>query len=369
MTGHSNRVWILGAPDPETAAIEQLLRECGERVEYATESSGERVSPRTAYTDETAARNGALVERYTDGDFDATHGPDSPVQVYVVECAAPVGQDGGLAVQYGHQRIDHHRPGDRGFGHGPNDFLAASSLGQVITELGRLGLLGFDQAEAPTEHPDFLWCWRPTSRTDDPDYAPLTELFGRWTVRSASGLLLEVPHALVVAAACDHCLGHAWAGRCPGVTRDDVRGYRARTAATRPTDPVDPDEYHRRFGAAITEVTHAPTLQIDDCACGNGLAWHDRGSGECYDCSTPFVRVADLRGRHVAELPDAACYLGVPYIASVTDRDGRTKVVVGGATTERCVNAFMRVWAPAQKLTGIYGDPARGFAGGYEVAP
>jgi len=25
----------------------------------------------------------------------------------------------------------------------------------------------------------------------------------------------------------------------------------------------------------------------------------------------------------------------------------------------------MRVWAPAQGLTDIYGDPARGFAGGY----
>src|SRR5690606_5323560 len=36
-------------------------------------------------------------------------------------------------------RIDHHCPGDPGYGRPPSEFLTASSLGQVISELARLG--------------------------------------------------------------------------------------------------------------------------------------------------------------------------------------------------------------------------------------
>ncbi len=32
-----SRLWILGASDPEMEAIENLLRECGEHVVYATD--------------------------------------------------------------------------------------------------------------------------------------------------------------------------------------------------------------------------------------------------------------------------------------------------------------------------------------------
>ena len=39
----NNRVWFLGAPDPEMAAIEELLKECGEKVKYAT-INGQRAS-------------------------------------------------------------------------------------------------------------------------------------------------------------------------------------------------------------------------------------------------------------------------------------------------------------------------------------
>lgn len=36
------RVWILGAPDPEMEMIERLLRQCGEKIMYATDASGQR---------------------------------------------------------------------------------------------------------------------------------------------------------------------------------------------------------------------------------------------------------------------------------------------------------------------------------------
>lgn len=43
--------------------------------------------------------------------------------------------------------------------------------------------------------------------------------------------------------------------------------------------------------------------------------------------------------------------------------DGRVKTVCQSGTPEQ-IAAFMGSWAPAHGLTDIYGDPARGFAGG-----
>src|SRR5690606_34885663 len=110
-----SRLWLLGAPDPEMEMIEGLLRECGETVVYATTGDGERVTAATAYR--------CPVPEVPDG-----------VVVYAVECV-DVLPDGWWV------RIDHHRPGDPGYGRPPSEFLAASSIGQVIAELARVGRL------------------------------------------------------------------------------------------------------------------------------------------------------------------------------------------------------------------------------------
>src|SRR5690606_1014822 len=123
----------LGAPDPEMEMIEGLLRECGETVVYAADARGERVTAATAYRahcpdlalDRIRSRGGAiyLVEcDLADARF-GTHSPE------YTDCAAVV------------ERIDHHRPGDPGYGRQPSKFLEASSIGQVIAELARLGRL------------------------------------------------------------------------------------------------------------------------------------------------------------------------------------------------------------------------------------
>jgi len=72
----------------------------------------------------------------------------------------------------------------------------------------------------------------------------------------------------------------------------------------------------------------------------------------------------DLRGEFVAELPEAAAREGMAYLASVVDRDGRQKIVLGAADAET-VRAFLEQWAPREGLVDLYGDSARGFAGGY----
>lgn len=106
----NNRIWTLGAPHPEMEMIERLLRHCGETVVYATMPDGQRVRPETAYRCPI---------------------PDVPADatVYAVECIDTL-PDGWI-------RIDHHRPGDPGYGRPPEEFLPASSLGQVIAELAR----------------------------------------------------------------------------------------------------------------------------------------------------------------------------------------------------------------------------------------
>jgi hypothetical protein len=300
----------------------------------------ERVSPRTAYD---AIDSIAMIDALGTSET-------PPTGVVLVECdvlslhtAAGGKEDAELV-----RRIDHHRPGDTGFGQGPEEFLSASSLGQVIKELARLGLL-----------PE----WKVVANVQFENGALVRHSRG-WCVESEGALLL-IPHDLVVTAACDHCLHHAWAGRCLGVTRDDVREFRARQATTRPFEPKSAKQYQVDFEAALEALAKAPTLNLDPCACGQSLSSHDRGDGDCVECGTPFIRVADMRGIHTPELPDAACYRDDPYLASVTDRDGRKKVVIGGAASDRAINAFMHQWGLSAGLTGIYGDPARGFAGGY----
>jgi hypothetical protein len=77
------------------------------------------------------------------------------------------------------------------------------------------------------------------------------------------------------------------------------------------------------------------------------------------------IAVADMRrDEPVPELPEAAMRLGVSYISGpLIGPDGRCKVTCSGRAEH--VRAFLDHWAPAQGLVDTYGDPQRGFAGGY----
>lgn len=141
----SARIWILGAPGPEMAAIETLLLECGETVAYALDARGERVHPGNAYAPECTWHDSAPEADWWDS-------------IYTVECE-PTTRDRIV--------IDHHRPGDRGYGRPPSEFLAASSIGQVVAELARLRRL----PQWPTI-PAALW---------EP-LGALREVLGEWAV-------------------------------------------------------------------------------------------------------------------------------------------------------------------------------------------
>jgi len=199
----TTRAWILGAPDPEMVAIERLLTEAGETVLHAT-ADGRRVHPGSTYRADPVDSGGAAM-------------------VYLVECAPTILIHHATPDRIQTVVIDHHRPRDPGYGRPPSEFLAASSLGQVITELARLGAL-------PS------WPHAMSSPADDGPGLGILDYCGPdgWRVGSRTGaddVGCWIPVDIVLCAAADHCLGAAYRGECPGVEPDELMQWRAESPA------------------------------------------------------------------------------------------------------------------------------------------
>jgi len=385
--------YILGAPDPEMAAIEGLLRECGQPFVYAgvrTPAGVARVTPREAY------RADALLHPEGGEGVAVASGTATAL----VECDGPVAS--ALEVV---ARCDHHRPGDVGFGRPPAEFLGASSLGQVISHLARKWAL-----------PD-LWESVVLSLGPYDDRSPWTGPPGaircvhdRWGVVTswgcdedgcAGGVVRLLPKGLVLAAAADHCLAAAYAGQCPGVVPTELAEHRARQRAEWLARGPGQGRDEPRSAVALSA---APRLSVDAAlACFDACVdeWHDavlaayRRTAKALTIAPrvqlrdhdPAGEVIDLRATGtLPELPEvlaqmgqAALYRMVPPAGS---RDPRPKVGIIGAGEGSIpgtapVEAFLGGWAAAQGLVDTYpehdGTPeglraaaARGYAGGYE---
>jgi hypothetical protein len=289
-------------------AIERLLHEAGERVVYALGPDGRRVHAGIAY---------------------AAVGTSSPIQdgdaVYLVECGGPW-LDTPTAV-----RIDHHRPGDPGYGRPPREFMNASSLGQVAIHLAARGV------SLPWRHQHgggFWGNWEgPTWRWSDAAIAGVEHYDGgAWVLAHELADALVPPIEIILTAVADHCLRAAYLGYCPGVNPDALMRWRAEGRASFQRRPVA--EVLADIERAIAALRAAPTVEIAG------------------------VAVADLGDATVPEAPEAACRLGIPFLAVVPDRDGRHKQVLQAAPAE-VISAWMAIHP------GSYGDPARGFAGRY----
>ena len=368
-----HRVWVLGAPDPEMELIESILRACGEHVEYATvwrDGVRRRVTPAEAYAADVEIGEGLRGLRAT---------------AYMVECAPAVlvgsSVDGidwaGEAIT-----IDHHRPGDPGYGRPPEEFLPASSLGQVIAVLGQVTTYPAEwQRVAVPRHPHWcgaielhrgVWVARTAGEEGDP---------GQDDDETATAAV--IPAEYVLAAAADHCLAAAYRGECPGVDPDALMRWRVESRAQwqrRPVEAVLADVERAREAlrsAPVVVLSHRHierTTQhcFDGISCAVDLDGQGICGCACDGCTgqaelvVRWERVArDMRGRHVPELPEASAREGICFVADgLPGRDGRVKIVCQSGTPEQ-IRAFMTVWAPAQGLVDIYGDPERGFAGGY----
>lgn len=370
----SQIMWVLGAADPEMEIIESLLRACGQRVGLALNARGERVF---------------AAEAYRTVSFSETIDVSPDTTVYAVEGDGPAferAREQGARVV----TIDHHRPGDPGYGRPPSEFLAASSIGQVIAELARIGRLPMGPLVSSYEwagdweekqRAAFRWFhWETEARTAfsggalfemfrtpyrlapcDGYYifarrvsgvvefaASPDEMRDAGAVRVASDKIVRVhiPHDLVLAAAADHCLAAAYRGECPGVNPDELMRWRLETRAK---------HQGREVEAVLADVELARQVLRDRST--TDRVWLCPGQ----DGPT----AVDMRGMHVPELPEASARENICFIADgLPGRDGRVKIVCQSGSPEQ-IRAFMQHWAPSEGLTEIYGDPARGFAGGY----
>lgn len=349
----SERIWILGAPDPEMESIEALLRECGETVRHATAPSGERIRP---------------------GQYGAPIHIGDATTVYTVECDPPLAcgepedePDAGQVTIDGRRymaarrcvevsviRIDHHCPGDPGYGRPPSEFLAASSIGQVIAELALAHALRLDWAPCYHRQP---YGWQSQAPQFEPYYGcghtrgrlGWVGSPARWAVGypAAHTDAIYIPAEIVLIAAADHCLGAAYRGECPGVDPDALMRWRAESRARFQGRPVA--EVLADVERAQAALRAAPELVLLEDPCSD-------------------VVVRDMRQsvdqRPTRELPEAAVRLGIGYVSGpLVGPDGRQKITCSGTADQ--VRAFLDHWAPAQGLVDAYGDPARGFAGAY----
>lgn len=347
--------FILGAADPEMAAIEALLTECGVPFGYAL-SGGRRVHPGNAYA----------------ADGESTPSPAGAL-VSAVEC-------GGVGIDTWNG-CDHHRPGDYGYGRPPASFLDSSSIGQVVRRLARhCAELCFSGQRAEAGIPSFGAPYRAHSARELSMGQFIRSPSGEWEVvviendhlDASEGLLSmgwvqRVPVDILHVAAADHCLAAAYRGECPGVDPDALMQWRAQSRADfqrRPVGEVLADIEAATEG--LREATRctecgdrrdwspegmARNLGVSDCGVIGGLG----GCGDCHRWT------ADMGGDTVPELPEAAVRIGVAYVATTADRDGRRKRVLGGHTTPEQI----ATWMATCGLRDVYGDPARGFAGAY----
>lgn len=189
-------------------------------------------------------------------------------------------------------------------------------------------------------------------RRGDPGYALASKHF--WDASSLGqvfGLIRHRPsrHDLTIAAV-DHSPRDAFAGKCPGVQAHDATWHRRIQIAT--SCNVDTravqylvDEYGAMFADARTiEIAGEAVLDLRHLDLGVGY-------------SLAYLSFQQALLEHGVE--DAM------FIHRVT-ADGPRRVTVNG--TAPVVRAFMRSWAPAHGLSGIYGVPSRHYAGGYESA-
>jgi hypothetical protein len=326
---------VLGVEDPEMKLIETIANAAGISVAYAIDEGGTRVVPQTAYK--------------------AVYPEVRPTDLWV-ECRhkEPV-----VEATY----ADHHRPGDYGYGAAPGNFLAASSLGQVL-----LLLAPYLPETVHTEGPErqiVRMSMGPlvggTYFSNDPVLASYSdgacEGPDHWSpvwvlCHGHTDSVFLLSQRLVTTAAADHCPTAAYAGKCLGVSGANVLEQRLLETAERRSCP--PSALREQIELDKERLESAPVIVLGD------------------------EQIADLRNVPMptvkgvgSTIVEAAMWAGKAYLA-VTHERGRRKVVLGGcgegsAIGIEPVREFLGSWAKAQGLIEQYGDPIRGYAGAYIV--
>lgn len=204
--------FILGARDREMEAIEYVLRDLPVGYGVATKDS-------VVVSQDNAYKADSVINMHAASPAWRRIKNNPEYRIVTVECEISGVNNLGA-------RIDHHKKSDAGFSIGPQNFLTASSIGQVLSSLARdvqiapsCGLNGWDRitttgsCESGIFEYDYCserW-FLPYSENGDPVTAKY---------------LCTVPKNIALIAAEDHCLNAAYRGQCPGVTPDEMLKFR-----------------------------------------------------------------------------------------------------------------------------------------------
>lgn len=248
--------FVLGAPDHEMQEIARVCKERDLKHSFAT-IGGHIVHSHDAYN--ATGVNGVI---------------PADSHLIFVECSVM-----GLTPD---TIVDHHHPGDPGFGVPPEQYLEGSSIGQFLRFLG----------------------------------------------------LKPTPQQLVIAAA-DHCLTSAYSGRCPGVSPTDLAAWRLSSRCK--ARGLSEVELSRQIDCAKQLLVSAQQITL---------------AGE---------QVAFLTEPPI-EVSEASARMGMPYMY-IRRQDARlTKAGIRSAPAH-----VVQAWMDNCGLQNLYGDPQRGFAGGYFI--
>lgn len=179
-------------------------------------------------------------------------------------------------------------------------------------------------------------------RKGDPGYGMPPKRY--WAASSLGQIckMLKVdstPELRIIAAA-DHCLNAAYRGICPCIVPDDVMQWRVASRAK--FQNKNPEVLLKEVEETRASLRQAKEISLSQT-----------------------ITVCDMRREPpFPELPEAAAREGIGYLSGPLKGPGGNKFTCSG--TPEQVRAFINEWGPQNGLTGIYGDPTRGFAGGYE---
>jgi hypothetical protein len=175
----------------------------------------------------------------------------------------------------------------------------------------------------------------------DPGYSMPPERYWEGSSLGQVCTLLEITPTpeLRLAAAADHCLSAAYRGLCPGVDPAKLRAWRIASRAN--WQKVDPGTLQMTINDAIEQVKALQPFII---------AGHE---------------FFDAMDHDIPELSEASAILGRPVMYSMPEpRSGRIKVgALNGSPV--MLDDWMRCARDVLKLEDVYGNPIRGYAGGY----
>lgn len=142
----------------------------------------------------------------------------------------------------------------------------------------------------------------------------------------------EQTHRVIAAA--DHCLTAAYQGLCPGVSPQELQDWREKTRAA--ARGIAPEQLRLQIAQALECLQATPTVMLQ----GVPVAWFD--------------------GEPPREISEASARAALPYAYVKLQEDGRYKSGIRSAPPEA-----VQYWIEKCGLKNMYGDPQRGFAGGY----